>query len=120
MANGRYAGPNAPVSLVHTNTNQEIIQITDDKLRLILKDNLSKMEAKNDWIAPLSTLIAVITVFVSSDFKDALMLPASTWRAIFIIIGVGSCAWLLKAIRSASKSPSLEAIVRQIKNSTTP
>jgi hypothetical protein len=117
MANGRYSSANAPIAQVHVNTSQEIIQVTDDKLRLILSCHLDVMEKRKDWIAPLGLVIAVITVFVSSEFKDALGLDAATWRAIFILSGLASGVWLVYTLVVAWRSPSLDDVVRAIKNS---
>jgi hypothetical protein len=117
MANGRYLSSTAPVSQVYTNTHQEIIQITDDKLRLILREHLAKAERKNEWQTPLGIFLAVLTVFVSSDFREGLGVPAATWRAIFMIAAVVSAGWLLKTTVLAFYSPSLDDVVKIIKNS---
>jgi hypothetical protein len=120
MSSGSYADVSVQISQVHRNTNQEVIQITDDKLRLILKDHLHKMERRKDWIAPLGVLIAVISVFVSASFKDALGLPAATWSAIFVIFGLASLIWLVRCLAAVRRSPTLDDVVNAIKNSTPP
>lgn len=118
MSNGQYV--HAAISQVHNNTDQELIQITDDKLRLILKDHLSRVEKGKEWLAPSGIMVSVIGVFVSAEFKDAFGLKAATWQAIFIIFALFSTCWLIKCLISLAKSPSLEDVVNSIKNSPTP
>jgi len=118
MTNGRYV--RATISQVHNNTDQELIQITDDKLRLILSEHLSAMERTKDWIAPLGVLLSVIGVFVSAEFKDALFLKAAVWQAIFILIGIISTIWLVKCLVDWYRCPSMEDVIVTIKNSPSP
>ena len=118
MTNGRYV--RATISQVHNNTDQELIQITDDKLRLILSEHLSAMERTKDWIAPLGVLLSVIGVFVSAEFKDALLLKAAVWQAIFILIGISSTIWLVKCLIDRYRCPSMEDVIVTIKNSPNP
>lgn len=116
MSNGPYTSGSAPVSQVYTNTSQEIIQITDDKLRLILTQHLAKAEKRKDWIAPFSLFLTVVTVFASADFRPAFGFPAETLRAIFLFLAAGSLIWFLVAVVAAFKSPSLDDLIKRIKN----
>lgn len=120
MSNGSYADVTVQILQVHRNTNQEVIQITDDKLRLILKNHLEKMEKRNDWVAPLGVLIAVLTVFVSATFKDALGLSAATWNALFILLAIAASGWLIRCLLAMKRSPSLDDVINTIKNAAPP
>ena len=117
---GRFSQIQAPVKVVHSNLDQEIIQVTEDKLRLVLKEHIAQIEEKKAWVAPLGILITVVTAFSTSAFKEA-GFKAATWEAIFVITGLLSLIWLIKTLYAAWKMPSIEDIVEKIKNkSTTP
>lgn len=113
--NGRFSQVQAPVKVIHSNLDQEIIQITEDKLRLVLNEHIAQTEQRKAWIAPLGLLIAIITAFTTSNFKDALF-KAHTWEAIFFITGLLSAGWLALTGIQAIRSPSVQEIVEKIKN----
>lgn len=115
-SSGRFAQVQAPVKFVHSNLDQEIIQITEDKLRLVLNEHVSHVEQRKSWIAPLGILIAIITAFATSNFKDAFLIKSATWEAIFIITGIISLSYLIICIVTAVKCPSVQDIVDKIKN----
>lgn len=114
MVNGKFSSPQAPVTIVHSNLDQEVIQITEDRLRLVLKDYLSKAEERKAWIGPLGIFLAIVTAFVTADFRD-FYLKAPVWQAIFLISGVLSLGWLAWAIREAVGAPSIDQIMEKIK-----
>ncbi len=116
--NGRFAQVQAPTKVVHSNLDQEIIQITEDRLRLVLKDHLELFEEKKAWHAPLGVLIAIVAAFVTADFRDAYF-KAATWQAVFLITGILSLVWLISAIYRAATSPSIDDIVSKIKTRST-
>lgn len=116
MAGGKFSPVQAPVTIVHSNLDQAVIQITEDRLHLVLKDHLALAEERKAWIGPLGILIAIVTAFVTADFRD-FYLKAPVWQAIFLISGVLSFAWLARSIYQATKAPSLESIIEKIKRS---
>lgn len=111
---GKLVAETVEVTNIHSNLSQEIIKITTDKLKLILKDYLQSMERKKEWIAPLGIVITLVVVLSTTTFKEA-YLSADTWKAIFIISLILSSGWLLKSLWYAFKSPSVEQIVERIK-----
>ena len=115
MAGGRFSPLKAPVKFVHSNLEQEIIQITEDRLRLILKDHLALAEDRKTWIGPLGILLAIITAFVTADFRDFLF-KAPVWQAVFLITGFLSLAWLIYSIYRANNAPSIDDIIKRIKS----
>jgi hypothetical protein len=117
-SNGKFAQIQAPTKVVHSNLDQEIIQITEDRLRLVLKDHLELVEEKKAWHAPLGVLIAIVAAFVTADFRDTYF-KAATWQAFFLITGILSLIWLIKASYRAATSPSIDDIVSKIKARST-
>lgn len=101
---------------IHSNTSQELIEITSDKLKLILKENLDSIESTNAWQMPLSLLIAIVLVFCSASFKNALGLSADTWCAVFFISGCLCALWLIITLFKIKKSQTLDDLMSIIKN----
>ncbi|MUK67671.1 hypothetical protein [Aliivibrio fischeri] len=114
MRNGKFN--NVQVKAIHTNLEQEIIQITEDKLRLLLSSYLSCLEERRGWIAPLGIFITIIVVFVTSTFKNAFF-PAEAWQAFFMMGGVLTLLWLIKAIYKALYTKKIDDLIAEIKNS---
>lgn len=101
---------------VHSNIAQEVIEITSDKLRIILKDHLDQVECKKRWATPASLLVAILLVFCTANFRDAFGVSADTWQAVFII-GGGMCfLWLVNDLRMLAGSMTLEELLDKIKN----
>jgi hypothetical protein len=117
-SNGRFAQIQAPTKFVHSNLDQEIIQITEDRLRLVIKDYLEKIEESKSWHAPLGVLLAIVAAFVTADFREAYF-KAATWQAVFLITGVLSLIWLIRAIMRTANSPSIDDLVSKIKTRAT-
>jgi hypothetical protein len=114
MAAGQFASVQAPVTIVHSNLDQEVIQITEDRLRLVLNDHLRRAEDRKSWVAPFGIFLAIITAFVTADFRD-FGLKAAVWQAIFILCGVASLIWLLRSSYLGYTSPTVENIISKVK-----
>ncbi|MCF7844207.1 MAG: hypothetical protein K9M03_00060 [Kiritimatiellales bacterium] len=108
---------NTKVIKVSTNTNQKLIVVTHDKTLLCLKRNIAKL-GKHEWVAPLSTVTTIIIALITSDFKKALWLGPSEWKAMFVISGFLATGWLSvtlkKAIRSKTTNEVTYDIVKQL------
>ncbi|WP_126146819.1 hypothetical protein [Synechococcus elongatus] len=115
LGDGQYSQIQAPIRQVHNNLDQEIIQITEDKLRLVLNTHIEQLKERQGWIAPLGLFLAILTTLVTSTFRD-FGLKAATWEAIFWIVGIFSFLWLLKAARQALQVPTIDDVVEKIKN----
>lgn len=99
------------VSDIHLNVSQKMIITTEDKVRLCLLEHLNQIGRKGSWIAPLGIFIAIVTTLVTSSFKEkVLLLSADTWRAIFVIMGVLSFAWLIYASIRALRSKKIDFV----------
>lgn len=114
MTEGTFSPLEAPITIVHSNLDQEVIQITEDRLRLVLKDHLEDAEERKAWIAPLGILMAIVTSFVTATFRD-FHFKAATWEAAFLIGGLLSLGWLVVAAKKAAKAPTIDDIVDKIK-----
>jgi len=104
------------VSKIHGNLSQEVVQITVDKLRLILHIHSDSIERKKGWVAPLSLFLMILVVLLTSKFKDVIW-PSATWTAIFVI-GLGlNFIWLIITSIKSYRSESIDDLVEKIKDS---
>lgn len=108
--------PSVGVSEVHTNVDQQIIQITADKLTIILKEYNESQEKSTDWKNPLSIVITVVIVLLTTEFKTALFIDASTWKAIFIISLAACLIWLIRSIYHLRHKTTIPQVIERIKN----
>jgi hypothetical protein len=104
------------VSLIHSNTELTLIQITEDKLRLALLEHLNVVESKKSWQLPLGLLLAVVPVLLTSDFRDTAGIDKTTWKAFFMFLSAASGLWLLVSLRTAFVSTTIDGLVGKIKN----
>lgn len=104
------------IGSIHHNISQDLIWVTEDKVRLCLYQHLEKIEGKNAWIAPGGILLTIILVFISSDFKNFSFISASTWEAFFGICALITLFFLLKYLyRSYKTNTSIDTIVSELK-----
>ena len=101
---------------VHVNVDQEIIQITEDKLRLILKNHLDSLTQEGGWVAPFSVLISIVTTFCTAKFDTFIGLGPEFWRASFVLVGIVSTAWLLTALNKINKALTHDEFINKVKN----
>lgn len=104
------------VGSIHTNTEQTLIQITEDKLRLALIAHLDKLEAKNRWQFPLGVLLALVPVLLTSEFKDIAWIDKATWKAFFMLSSLAAGVWLVISLRWAFASATLDNLIEKVKN----
>lgn len=76
-------------STIRKNLSQEILIITIDKAKLCLIEHQKMLMAQRDWIAPATTLLALLASLVAADFKDFLNVKAEVWQALFMILSLG-------------------------------
>jgi hypothetical protein len=104
------------VTDVHTNVDQEIIQITDDKLKLILKDYITTISRAGDWVAPISVFISIIATFCTAKFDTFIGLEPGFWKAFFAIVGIVSLIWGCVALWRRDKIMTLDELINKVKN----
>lgn len=114
---GTYTRKTVNIEKIHSNLEQQVIQITEDKLKLILNEHIQFMEKKSSWIAPFSIIVTLMVVFSTTNFIDA-MLSADTWKAIFVITLILTIIWLIKSLYMIYKAKTLEDLINKIKNTS--
>ena len=108
-------------SILYTNTDQEIITITHDKIKGILTENKDILTQKNEWSAPLGVFLTIFITLLTTNFEDAFGLNQAVWQAIFIIVDIASflffCYSLFKHCKNKKKG-TIESIIKQIEGET--
>lgn len=100
---------------VHQNIEQHLINITEDRLRLILKDHLETMHSKGSWIAPLGLVLSIGATFCTAKFEKTLGLEPAFWSAVFAIALMLSTGWLVVTLRRAWVSVSVDRFIDRVK-----
>jgi len=102
------------VDQIIDSTRQNLIYITEDKLRLILYQYEESLKKRKAFWAPLGVLITIIVTLLSAEFRNW-VLSAETWRCCFIVFaGILSVNLLISAV-VAFKTKKKD-IVEEIRN----
>lgn len=80
---------------VFTNTEQDLIIITKDKLKLKLIDTKAINSSKKDWQVPAGLFATTVVTLITTDNFKAWLFPAEVWHAIFVLVSLFCFIWLL-------------------------
>lgn len=117
-------GPNATIDLlreglkqsaVHVNLGQQMIILTEDRLRLELNELSDSTRHRQGWRAPAGMLITEVAVFVTSSFHDAIGISGQQWQALFRTLIVGTVIWLLAELIRGRRSSSADSLIEKLK-----
>ena len=105
-----------PIADIHTNVDQVVIRITEDKLRLILRDYESDVQEGRSWIAPLGICLTVVLALTTGTAND--VLPDGWWFPVHGTAGLCALVWLAVTLtkRKWRSRPSVDAVVESIKH----
>jgi hypothetical protein len=113
------AGKKVEITAVHGDLNQQVIQITVDRLCLVLHRHVEKTTRSRDWIAPAGVLLSIILTFASTTFRDNI-LKAAVWSALFLLLGIAALVWLVVTLSRLVKAESVDDLVNRIKSTERP
>lgn len=106
-------------STVHLNVKQNVIITTEDKVRLCMSDHAERLARRWSWMTPLSLVVTIILVLLTSEFHDFLGVPKATWHALFLLVCLVTLGWLvLAAIGAIRTSTSIDCIVDELKEAS--
>jgi hypothetical protein len=119
----RFDAGNLPISIdvkgVHQNVSQEMIIVTEDKVRLCLTNYLAKLEKRQAWLAPFGILVATVGALVTADFKmTRLGLDGPVWQAVFVMTAGLSLIWLVRCLSQLVGAVSIDDVIRDLKAET--
>ena len=106
------------VERVSLNISQSVIVTTEDKMRLSLDSYIKKQSRKTDWIAPFSLLVAILATFATASFHDFIF-DAATWKAMFLMTGIGSLVWLIKSLYFLKNPLTIDDLIEDIRTGNT-
>lgn len=111
---------NETLNLTIKNTISEIsvsvISIPEDRLENILIKHVKKIERSKDFIGSSGLFIALVTTFVTSEFKDV-GLASETWKGIFIVALIVSFIYMVRVIWNCIKNRvNVDKIMSDIKS----
>lgn len=105
-----------PIIEVHRNTDQEIITITEDKLRLIVQNKIFSMEQRNNWITPFTVLLTLILTFCTAKFEPFLGQNPEFWKSMYALITIVMAIWLIICLKKRKNAITIDDLINNIKN----
>jgi hypothetical protein len=104
----------------HSNVGQQYITVTEDKLKLVLRDAKTALAAQRDWWTPGGLLISFIATLSTAEFKETVFgVTPSVWHALFLVLTVVSALFLVRSLYllfKHSEDASIENIIKNIKS----
>ena len=102
-------------SKVHLNLQQDMIVVTEDRLRLDLNDFSNSIRIRHEWQVPAGMLITEVATFLTASFHDALGVSGEQWQALFRALIVLTCVWLLAALFRGRGASSTDLVIERLK-----
>ena len=108
----KYSG----VTKTYSNLDQEVVEITTDRLRIILTNYINEYGKAQNWMTALGLLITILATLLTASFKEVFGVKADAWQAVFIVFLIISGIWLVKSLLKLYSLKGLEDILNEIKN----
>jgi len=117
-------GPDATIDLlreglkqsaVHVNLGQEMMVLTEDRLRLELNELSDSAKHRQSWHAPAGVLMTEVAAFVTSSFHDTIGISGQQWQAFFRALIIATVIWLLVALVRGRRSSSADSLIERLK-----
>jgi hypothetical protein len=103
-------------SVVRVNVSQQMIILTEDRVRLRL-DHFLRMEKKRrEWYVPAGMLLTEIAASVTSTFHGAIGVSGVEWQAVFQVITVMTAVWLMCALTTVRRGASVDSLIDSLKH----
>lgn len=103
---------------LHQNIKQDIIAISEDKLRLILKDYEDDLKINRDWQLPLGLAFSTLATLLTTNFRAFLSIEGPFWKAVFFLTFIVSFGWFLVRIykKLRKRKMTVDDIVKRAKS----
>ena len=109
-----------PVTSVHTNTNQVVIKITEDKLQNILGEYTRGLENQKPWLTILMLMLALLGLTLADlppPYKS--LITKETWQSICggatFAVGIWFINAVYKSCQAWRNRMTVENVIEQIK-----
>lgn len=104
------------ITAFHTNTSQEVITITSDRLELTLTKHVKRIVDGGSWQVPLAFLLSMIPLFSTADFKSVFGVTAEGWKSGFILLTIIFLGWFLLSLVQVYNRSSIRDLINEIKS----
>jgi hypothetical protein len=112
----KYPSKRLEVQKYHKNVSQEVVEITTDRLRIILSEHINKIGKQKEWQAALGILVALSASLLTADFRATFGVEAGVWKSLFIVGAGASAIWLVICLFRFIQRQDLEDLIRKITN----
>lgn len=103
------------VKSLTTNVGQDLIYISEDKVRICLMKHAANLEQKHAWIAPASLGASIIVTLVSTTFQKFAGLSADFWKAVFFVGLIVSIVWGCTAWLKRKRVKSVDELIDELR-----
>ena len=106
---------------IHKNLDQNILAVSEDKLRLCLIEHREALSSRLKWLTPFTLLLSLVATISTSTFHETAGIKPESWFAVFLICSVLSLIWFLYEIAKMIvtwKNGSVDKLIQSIKNNT--
>ncbi len=94
---------------------QEIINISRDRLALTLNDHFRRLKRAHGWPTPLAITLSLWVVIPVSDFKNTGGLQANQWQLLVVFAAITTTLWtIFWCMRAQGQAVSEESLLDAI------
>lgn len=104
-------------SIRYSNTSSDEIQITEDKLRLKLKDYIEKARESKDWVSWLGIFVSTMLSLLTAEFHDCWIMSKSFLFHTCSLVCLGSLILTVYHFKKAWKCDlTIDSFISSCKN----
>lgn len=92
----------------------EVINISTDRLQLIIQSYAASRKAAGEWTTPLSVALTLWLLVPVTDFRDRFGLSSAEWRTVVVMLAVGASVWFTRRVYSAVRAPNANDLLLSI------
>ena len=83
---------------IRKNIDDTGVFITKTRLDNYLIKHKAALDSGSDWKTPAGLIVAIVTFFLTGGPSKDFVLAVSEWKAIFVLVLLGSVCWLCRSI----------------------
>lgn len=106
------------VSAKYSNVKSNLIEITEDKLNIIVDKYSNQLRKTRDWVGYSGIFVTILLSLLTCDFnKKFLGISSENWYTLFVMGFIVSALLLLISIFNAVRFRKIsEKMIKEIKN----
>jgi len=83
----------APITNRYTNIDQTAIEVTEDRVELVLRDAVVELRKARDWMGPAGLFLGLLLSLVTADFNAVLGFSAEAVKGMDVLATFITGAW---------------------------